>query len=172
MTAREHDLEVLHTAMQIERDAHAFYSVAAAQTKDSAAVRMFLSLARAEMEHLGKLETAYCALTKQDKWPSAQPASSSRILAVSPPSEKPLAAATPDARELDALQRGMRAERDAIAFYEGALEQATDPEARVLYEYLIGEEKGHLAILSAEHDYLTQTGFWFSYQGFQVAARD
>ena len=57
MRASEHAVELLRTAMQIERDGYAFYCAAAAETKDSNAVKMFLSLARDEMEHQGKLET-------------------------------------------------------------------------------------------------------------------
>ena len=70
MRAGAHGLEVLRTAMQIERDGYAFYSAAAARPKDSNAVKTFLSLARHEMEHLGKLELVYHTLTKDRAWPS------------------------------------------------------------------------------------------------------
>lgn len=171
MKASEHALELVRTAMQIERDGYAFYCAAAAETKDSNAVKMFLSLARDEMEHQGKLEMVYCALTKDNEWPAVERKPSRVVHKVFPAPEKAASAVAPNTRELAALKRGMQAEKDSIAFYKKALEQATDPEVLGLYEHLIEEEEGHLTILSAEYDYLTKTGFWFNHQEFSVEAR-
>jgi rubrerythrin len=164
-------LEVLQTAMQIERDGYAFYAAAARETKDSNAVKMFLSLARDEMEHLGRLETAYCALTKGRQWPRAQQ-SAGRVHGVFPAPEQAASAVTPGTREVAALKQGIQAEADSIAFYRQAAGDAKDPEAQAMYEYLIREEERHLSILQAEHDYLTETGFWFNYQEFSLEVRD
>lgn len=172
MKAGEHALELLRTAMQIERDGYTFYSAVAAETKDPNAVKMFLSLARDAVEHLGKLETAYCALTKDKEWPSMTRKPSRAVHKVFPAPTKAANTVTPNTRELAALKRGIQAEKDSIAFYRQALEEATDPEAQAMYEYLIEEEEGHLAILRAEYDYLTKTGFWFNHQEFSVEARD
>jgi len=163
-------LELLRAAMQIEQDGYTFYSAAAAATKDSMAVKMLLSLARDEMEHLGKLESVYCTLSKDKHWPAVQLPSRARHRVFPAPGQA-AANVKPDTRELAALQRGIQAEEDSIAFYRQAMVQ-TDPEALAMYQYLIGEEQGHLAILKAEYDYLTQTGFWFNYQEFNVESRD
>jgi len=172
VSASERALDLLRIAMQIEADGYAFYSAAAAETKDANAVKMFLSLARDEMEHLGKLEMVYCALTKDKEWPSVERKPSRIAHRVFPAPEEAAGGVTPNTRELAALKRGIQAEKDSIAFYQKALEEAVDPEARAMYEYLIGEEEGHLAILNAEYDYLTKTGFWFNHQEFSVEARD
>jgi rubrerythrin len=171
MRAEEHALEVLRTAVQIEREGYTFYAAAAAQTKDPNAVKMFLSLARDEMEHLGRLEMVYCALTKGRQWPEwSRNGERGRIIFPAPQEAVP--EATPDAHELEALQYGMQAERESIAFYQQALKDATAVEAQIMYEYLITEEEGHLSILQAEYDHLTQTGFWFDFQELSLEVRD
>ncbi len=157
--------------MQIERDGYAFYAAVARETKDSNAVKMFLSLARDEMEHLGRLETVYCALTKDTQWPTVK-RSTAPARNVFPAPQQAASAAPPDTRELAALERGMQAEVDSVAFYQQALGDANNPEARAVYEYLIQEERKHLRILQAEHDYLTETGFWFNDQEFSLETRD
>jgi rubrerythrin len=169
--ARIQALEALQAAMQIERDGYAFYAAVARETKDSNAVKMFLTLARDEMEHLGRLETIYCALSKDTRWPTATRSSVSAHN-VFPAAQQPTSTATPDMGELAALERGIQAEVDSIAFYQQTLRDAENPKARALYEYLIREEEKHLRILQAEYDYLTETGFWFNDQEFSLETRD
>lgn len=171
MRAEEHALEVLRTAVQIEREGYTYYAAAAAQTKDPNAVKMFLSLARDEMEHLGRLETVFCTLTKERQWP-AWNRNAGRGPIIFPAPQEAVPAATPEAHELEALQYGMQAERESIAFYQQALKDATAHEAQIMYEYLIAEEEGHLSILRAEYDHLTQTGFWFDFQELSLEVRD
>lgn len=171
MRAEEHALEILGTAVQIEREGYAFYTAAAAQTKDPNAVKMFLSLARDEIEHLGRLEMVFCALTKERQWPTWN-RNGGRGRVIFPAPGEAVPTATPDAHELEALQYGMKAEKESIAFYQQALKGATAPEARSMYEYLIAEEEGHLRILQAEYDHLTRTGFWFDFQELSLEVRD
>ena len=169
--ARRQALEVLQAAMQIERDGYTFYAAAARATKDSNAVKMFLSLARDEMEHLGTLEAAYCALTKGRPWPavksSAAPASN-----IFPALQDAAPAVTPETQELAALRQGIQAEMDSIAFYQQALDGAADPRTQAMYERLVGEEGRHLSILRAEYDCLTQTGVWVNFQEFTIQVED
>ncbi len=171
MRAEEQALEVLRTAMRIEQEGYAFYAAAAKQTKDPSAVKMFLSLARDEMEHLGRLEMVFCTLTKEKQWPSwNRDGGRGRIIFPAPQEAVPTA--MPAAHELEALQYGIQAERDSIAFYQQALKEAEVLEAQIMYEYLIAEEEGHLSILQAEYDHLTQTGFWFDFQELSLEVRD
>jgi len=171
-------LDLLRTAIRIEQDGHAFYMAAAVEAKESTAVRVFLSLARDEMEHLGKLETVYCTLSRTKHWPVIElpPRVQHRVFprpgqarAIVKPAVRP--AHDGDARELG-LQHGIQAEQDSIAFYRRAMAKATEPEALAMYEYLLAEEEGHLALLRAEYDHLTQTGFWFTYPEIGVESRD
>ena len=168
--AKENALEVLRTAMQIERDSYALYRAAAAATRQSSGVKLFLSLARDEMEHLAKLEIAYCSLTKAEQWPSLRH-STRRKREVFPASEQVISDAKPDSGEVTALLRDIQAERDSIAFYQSAMEEATDAAPSEMYRHLLGEEKAHLSILQAEYDHLTQTGFWFNDQEFSLEVR-
>lgn len=164
-------LALLRTAIQMEQDGHAFYMAAAAETKDSTAVRVFLYLARDEMEHLCKLEAVYCTLSRTRHWPvvGLPPRVQQREF---PTPGQAKAAVKPDTWELEALQKGINVEQDSIAFYRRAMAQATEPEALAMYKYLHAEEEGHLALLRAEYDHLTQTGFWCTYPELSVECRD
>jgi rubrerythrin len=157
--------------MHIEREAYTFYAAAARATRDSNAVKMFLSLARDEMEHLGTLEAAYCALTKDRPWPTVR-ASASPVTSTSPAPQDAAPAFTPEIQELAVLRQGIQAEMDSLAFYRQAWAGAADPQARALYEHLVGEEERHLNTLRAEYGCLTQTGVWVNYQEFTVQVED
>ena len=157
MSASEHALDLLRTARQIEGDGYALYSAAAAETKDANAVKMFLSLARDEMEHLGKLEMVYCALTKDKEWPSVERKPSRIAHRVFPAPEEAAGALTPDTRELAALKRGMQAEKDSIAFYQKALEEVVEVleqpvGARRCHEGLRAHGITHVFVGTVEHE--------------------
>jgi rubrerythrin len=71
-------------------------------------------------------------------------------------------------RELVALKRGIEAEEASITFYSEQMDKIEDSEAKEMYAYLIGQEKGHRTILEGEYDYLTGTGFWFDIREFDL----
>jgi rubrerythrin len=169
--ARRQALEVLRAAMQLEREAYTFYAAASKGTKDSNAVKMFLSLARDEMEHLGRLEAAYCALSKDSPWPSVK-SSAGPVCSTLVTLQDAAPAVMPGTQELAALRQGIQAEMDSIAFYQQALDGTADPHAQAMYEWLVGEEERHLSILRAEYDCVTQTGVWVNYHQFTIQVGD
>jgi rubrerythrin len=167
-------LKAIETAIQIEKDGLAFYSEAAKQTDDPNGKKMFQSLARDEAAHLKLFEDARQALLERGNWLSPE-----EVAAISPkrldrppifPTGDKIKAAEIPERELVALQRGLQAEKDSIAFYSQERDKADDPDAKAMYAYLIEQEEGHRTILQGEYDYLNRTGFWFDIQEFDLEA--
>ncbi|MCL5074653.1 MAG: ferritin family protein [Chloroflexi bacterium] len=179
----EEDFIALQTAMQIERDGYAFYTSVATTTADAQGKAVFRTLAEDELSHLRTLESAYQSLAEVKRWPPLEQGIADRKVRtppIFPKAEKGEDDITPTStsapargegdHELSALRRGIQAERDSIAFYTEAAAQASDPSGKVMYQYLIEEEEGHLLILQGEYDYLTRTGHWFGIPEFDLEA--
>ncbi|UCC63163.1 MAG: ferritin family protein, partial [Anaerolineae bacterium] len=154
-------LKAIETAIQIEKDGLAFYSEATRQTDDPNGKKMFQTLARDEAAHLKLFEQAHESLLKEGQWLSSE-----QVAAISPkrldrppifPTDDEIELVEIPERELTALQRGLQAEKDSIAFYSQEMEKADDPEAKAMYAYLVEQEEGHRTILQGEYDYLTRT---------------
>lgn len=165
-------LRAIEVAIEIEKDGLAFYTQAARQTDDPHGRRMFETLAADEAAHLALFEHTRAELLKGGSWPSPEEvaARSPRrpvIPPIFPPNREQRATQAPQ-RELEALRRGIQAEEDSIAHYTQAAEKTSEPAGRAMYIYLAEQEKGHRAILEAEYDHLTQTGFWFDIREFDL----
>jgi len=167
-------LKAIETAIQIEKDGLAFYTEAARQTDDPNGKKMFQSLAKDEAAHLKLFGTVRESLTKEGNWLSPE-----EVAAISPkrldrppifPTGDKIKSAEIPERELAALQRGLQAEKDSIAFYTQEMDKADDPDAKAMYAYLVEQEEGHRTILQGEYDYLNRTGFWFDIQEFDLEA--
>jgi rubrerythrin len=175
MQATPEVLKAIETAIQIEKDGQAFYDEAARLVDDPHGKKMFRSLARDEAAHIKLFQDARQTLLQSGNWPTPE-----QVKAISPPRfERPpifpsvdeVEAVDVPARDLAALQRGIRAEEDSIAFYTRQRAQADDPHAQAMYAYLIEQEEGHRTILQGEYDYMTQTGFWFDVREFDIESR-
>jgi rubrerythrin len=175
-------LKAIETAIQIEKDGLAFYTEAARQTDDPNGKKMFQSLARDEAAHLKLFKDARQSLLERGNWLAPE-----EVAAISPKRlDRPPIFPTGDEvktslrlrsgqaeipeRELAALQRGLQAEKDSIAFYSQERDKADDPDGKAMYAYLVEQEEGHRTILQGEYDYLNRTGFWFDIQEFDLEA--
>ena len=167
-------LLVLKDALELERRGHAFYLQAAEATKDPRGKNMFLTLARDELDHLRFLDEAFRSLMQGGTWPKmpepakVAPRQSPRRPEVFASPKQAAAEVKPSAGELDALKRGMEAEEDSIALYGQALARAASDDEKRLFGALVAVEEGHRAILQAEYDHITRTGFWFDFQEFNL----
>ena len=167
-------LKAIETAIQIEKDGLAFYTEAARQTDDPNGKKMFRTLARDEAAHLRLFEDTRQALLERGNWLSPE-----EVAAINPKRlDRPpiflagdeIKEAEIPERELAALQRGLQAEKDSIAFYSQEMDKTDDPDGKAMYAYLVEQEEGHRTILQGEYDYLNRTGFWFDIQEFDLEA--
>ena len=173
MKASAEALAAIETAIQIEENGLAFYSEMAVQVDNPQAKKMFQTLARDEVAHKKLFERVRQELQESGRWLSA-----AEVTALSPRTMRPAVFPVGEAvagvevpqRELAALQRGIQAEEESIAFYSQQKDLIDDPAAQEMFDYLIEQEKGHRTILQGEYDYLTNTGFWFDIREFDLEA--
>jgi rubrerythrin len=165
-------LKAIETAIQIEREGLAFYSLVAEQVSDPKGKIMFETLARDEQSHLDLFRSVRERLMQGGGWLSPE-----EVKAIAPERRPPIfprgeaigQVEVPE-RELAALKRGIEAEEASIDFYSEQMAKTGDPAAKEMYAYLIGQEEGHRTILEGEYDYLTGTGFWFDIREFDLEA--
>ncbi len=168
--AGESDIKgILETALDRERKGYDFYKKAALTTSSEKARHMFEWLAGVEQTHIDKLSTQIAALKTKGKLVTmthGQPKRvSSRDLPHPPEASGKV---TSDTGELQALQLGINAEKEAAAFYAKAAGDNKDPEARALLNHLADDEKEHLTVLEEEYNWLKTSGEYFTIHRFQI----
>ena len=62
----------------------------------------------------------------------------------------------------------MELEENAIRFFQKAAEEVGDPVAKEIFLSISEEEKFHYDLLQAQHDSLTNSGFWLDSAEFQM----
>ena len=61
--------------------------------------------------------------------------------------------------------------RRAIDFFNRVAEEADNPQAREIFIKIGQEEEYHYALLQAQFDYLSKSGFWFDIGEFRMDAK-
>ncbi len=163
-------LSAIDTAIRIEEEGIKFYTEAAEKVEDRTAQKMFRNLAQDEYNHLRLFQSVRQSLLEKGEWPSLE----SLPLKEAPhyifPSPGEGGEVEVPRHQQEILRKGMEIEKASIKFYTEQLSKAASEEARRVYQFLVDQEKGHLALLQAEYDYLNRTGFWFDYQEFTLEA--
>jgi rubrerythrin len=59
-------------------------------------------------------------------------------------------------------------EKKSIDYYRSAATESSDPKAKEVFNWLVGEEAGHLTILTAEHNYWTKSGYYYDNAEFSL----
>jgi rubrerythrin len=163
-------IEAIEIAIKIEEAGINFYTEAAEKVEDDAARKMFLNLAKDEQKHLLLFRSVRQSLLEKGEWPSvtALPIGKTPNYIFPTPEERERIEVPQQHQEI--LRKGMEIEEASIRFYTEQLDKSSSEEARQVYKFLVEQEKGHLALLRAEYDYLNRTGFWFDYQEFSLEA--
>jgi rubrerythrin len=162
-------VEAIKMAIQLEKDGQAFFKAAAAKTSNSLGKKMFEKLASDEINHLKTFQEMFDSLTGGKDWRHV-------VQGYSPAKHPPLFVTddTPKSRaeksegEVEALRDAMEVERKAIDFFSEAAENAGDSMARQIFERIKEEEVLHYDLLQAQYDSVTNSGFWFDIQEFQM----
>jgi len=146
--------DALTRAFKLEESGYFFYTEAARRTTDEKGKQMFWYLAGEEKKHFERVRELWSEnLGDAEKAPAFNPDASSLEHGVFG-SDK-----TEDVDELDALNAGIDAEELSITLYRiFAKRQDFSKRAREAFDELVGEEQKHLAILSGEVEFVTQTG--------------
>jgi rubrerythrin len=153
--------EILKKAYQIEVDGYTFYSMAAERAAKPAVQELFDKLARDEVQHKAYLQSVIGSYEEKG------------LAAFSIPRRDPDLKAftatifTEDFKkqaqgadfELGVLSIGMTLETNAITYFSGAAEGASEKEVREFYQFLADWEKQHLEALQALYHGVRQD-FW------------
>lgn len=158
--------EAIKTALEYEENVYNLYRENLDKIKDPAGRRVFETLAKEERSHLDFLEM----LKKRRAEGGSM--NVKRLETTIPSPEKIMAgvealeeisAIEPKDTETILLRKALELERETGEFYNrmvGELEE----EGKKIFARFVEIEEGHLAIVQAELDYLSGSGFWFDFQ--------
>jgi rubrerythrin len=155
------EVEAAKIAQNMERNGLAFYQKAAAKAKDQATADVFNQLAEDEKEHLAHFEELEEKLQSERRTGSGYSddpdlaAYIDRLLKTQVFGDASDVARLAEQSESDyeSLAVGMRAERDAITFYQEMLDFVDSKVAQEAFTHILQEERKHLQLLGdrSEH---------------------
>ncbi|BBO75353.1 ferritin [Desulfosarcina widdelii] len=157
-------LDILKSAILLEKRGKAFYRTVADQSTNTDVKEFFETMAAEEVQHVKILSDQYKAFKESGSFKapdtSATGAVSQKVL--TPEVKDRIAAADFEAA---AISAAMLMEERAIALYSRRSDEAQDPEEKKLYRWLADWEKEHLDFLAAIDAELKEriwndSGFW------------
>ena len=158
--------EILRKAYQIEVDGYTFYSMAAEQARKEPVQELFDKLARDEVQHKAYLKSVMGSYDEKGIEAFAvhrrDPDLKEFTSTIFTDSFKRQAHGADF--ELGVLSIGMTLESNAIRYFSGAADSATDQEVRDFYRFLADWEQQHLDALrglfdGVRHDFWADGGF-------------
>ncbi len=156
-------LEILQSAMNMEKDGHEFYLTAAKNSQSDIARNLFEVLAKEEIVHQEVISEIYEALKSSNQWPDvriipvhAENAENIFSAALKDPQQK--SSATDD---LEAVGIALKMEERSFKLYSGRAKESTHSAEENFYKALAIEEQKHIISLRDTEEYLTDTEGWF-----------
>jgi rubrerythrin len=144
-------LEALSLAIYNEQSAFDFYTKLANAIKSPSGKEKFKFLASDEKRHRELLEKYYTQVSGGQKFPfDANKVKKIRV------------EVRDNTTAYEALDIGIKAEKEAYEFYTRSAENSQDREAKKMFLLLAGEEDKHYNVLMAEKQALINQFYWFS----------
>jgi rubrerythrin len=162
--------EALKTAIEYETRIRDFYRQAAKKTSETDGRNLFQQLAEDEQRHLNYLESRlieweqHGAITSADLT-SALP--NADQIARSMASVAQVADRDDRGDEKQMLSRALNIEIATSAFYK-ELTETIEGESATMFARFLKIEEDHVALVQAELDYLSHTGYWFDIKEFDM----
>lgn len=165
--------QAIITALEYEGRVHRTYSEAVEIAEDNVARRVFTTLCNEEMEHIRYLRD------RLEEWRSTGTINVAELDTVLVPKAEIESGAARlrsklqgDRRqvrgtELESLKKALDVECETSAFYKQMV-ASLDDVGRRLFERFVEIEEGHVAIVQAEMDLVSGTGFWFDTAEFSL----
>lgn len=160
--------QAMRTAIEMEKSGHRFFTEASNKVKHEVGRKLFSRLAAEEIDHMRTFEKIFNEVSGGADWKEA-------MKTIRPAKKVPY---FDEARkefkvedmsvELDYLKKALDLERDAMRFFEKAIQDAESPEAREIFKRIHDEEKGHYDLIQSEIDSINGNGFWFDVQEFYM----
>jgi rubrerythrin len=159
----------IKTALDYEVKVRDAYLQAAKATDDATAKKIFKTLGQEEQHHVNYLRE------RLDEWQKSGHIAAAKLDSVVPSPkqiaegvavlDKHLKREVNDSQR-ESLEKALALEKETSAFYEKMVAQmGADGK---LFERFMEIEKGHVAIVQAEIDYLNHSGYFFDFQDFAM----
>jgi rubrerythrin len=162
--------EAIKEAITLEARIRDVYREAQEATVDRMGKRVFGVLADEEQGHLDYLQV------KLDEWKRAGTVTVERLTSAIPSQQAIEAqvgkvgarvAGKDRGGELEMLTRAFDVEVETSEFYK-QMARELPAEGQQLFAGFVKIEEGHVALVRAELDYLTKTGYWFDFKEFDM----
>ncbi|MEW6758369.1 MAG: ferritin family protein [Acidobacteriota bacterium] len=163
--------ESIVTALEYEQKVRDHYLWAARESKDPKGKAFFETLAREEQGHVDFLGS------RLEEWRKSGVLSDQPLETTLPSKDfveagaKVLASSQGTRDYQDDYRRlftALKLEEEVSQFYKGLVASLEDPRAKAMYQRFLEIEDGHTAIVQAETDVLTRTGYFFEFQEFNL----
>ena len=165
-------LGILVNAISMELEGKAFFEEVATKARNARTRETFMSLVKQEQRHVDILGEEKRRMESGMDWAALEEmkrsAPSYPKISVFRDKEFRNLRFDPESGELEALRVGIEVEKKSIEYYRNAASQAPEPKAREVFNWLVGEEAGHLTILTAELEYRTGSGFYYDNPEFSL----
>ncbi len=163
--------EAITTAIAFEKKVLKVYLDAEKNAVDPAGQKIFHHLAKEEAGHVAYLESRLSEWEKGghivlEELRTIVP-DKARIAEGRKRTAKPMRGKPASSTEVEYLQRALAAEKETSAFYRKMVSELAE-ERRKLFARFLEIEEGHVAIVEAELDAVSGSGFWFGMEEFDV----
>ncbi|OGP85611.1 MAG: hypothetical protein A2Y95_06885, partial [Deltaproteobacteria bacterium RBG_13_65_10] len=161
--------EAIKTAIEFERKVLKVYQDAGKNAVDPVGRSVFSQLATEEAGHVAYLESRLTEWRKDghialEELRTIVP-DKGRIAEGRKRLAKPMRGKPASATEVEYLKRALVAEKETSAFYRRMVSELAE-ERRTLFARFLEIEEGHVAIVEAELDAVSGSGFWFGLKEF------
>jgi rubrerythrin len=163
--------EAIKTAIEFENKVLKVYQDAAKNAVDPVGRKVFQQLAKEETGHVAYLES------RLTEWRKSGHIAQEELRTIVPDKEriaegrkrmtKPMRGKPASSTEVEYLQRALVAEKETSAFYRKMVSELAE-ERRKLFARFLEIEEGHVAIVEAELDAVSGSGFWFGMKEFDL----
>lgn len=147
METNDKAIEVLKTAILLERRGKAFYTQAARQTESKSAKQIFEMMAEEEDAHIDFLTRQFKSYRENHEFLKSDPVPEEDETVVEILSEKIKSEINAAGFEAAAISAAIDFENRAIEIYGKRAVEATDPNEKEMYKMLEEWEKGHHHLL-------------------------
>jgi rubrerythrin len=155
-------------AIRLEINGRNFFNHAAEMTHNEHGKKMFQKLAEEEVKHIEVFSKLFTEVLKEADWKKYVRAEELRGESPLIEKLKERMKGAEGKSETQALSIGMELEENAIRFFQKAAGEVDDPAASEIFRKISEEEKFHYDLLQAQHDSLTNSGFWLDSAEFRM----
>lgn len=155
-------------AIRLEINGRNFFNHAAEITHNELGKKMFEKLAAEEMRHIEVFSELFTKILKEADWKKYVRDEELKGESALIEKLKERMRGAEGKSETQALSIGMELEENAIRFFQKAADEVDDPVAKEIFRNISEEEKFHYDLLQAQHDSLTNSGFWLDSAEFQM----